>query len=196
MLKDKYKIHVMQSAWKDEAYEAAKGVVNFYEKNRPHKRWAGKDYNKDKYQDTYKGLLGQIAFREAIKSATPSSLHDKLAFSALYTEDLSSLPVWDFKADTFTGDVKVISPGDRRICMWVKKSEFKGLDWYVGIKLWSGEEYSFKGDTEYSLCGMASGEEVKNARIFKGPYADAYELRLTSLKPIKFSIDEQNIVLE
>lgn len=157
------KKHKAKPEWKKEAIETAhlrrKFHANFGSPNHWH------DEKKGEYTDEYFGSLGHIVLREHCKMRNISGCQ----FAPLYTDNLSELPEWDAKIHNASVEIKTIPPdssGIRRRRMLVKVSEFKSLDFYLAIKFWDEETYSF--------CGLASGEEVSSAPVRDFGFAPAH----------------------
>jgi len=165
------KTHTIKPEWKKEALETATLRRKFHSKfGSPH-HWH--DKNKGEYTDEYYGSLGQIVFKEHCSIMGISHL---CQFAPLYTSNLSELPDWDAKIDNKTVEIKSIPPDDskiKRIRMLVKVSEFKSMDFYIAIKFWDSETYSF--------CGLATALDVISSPIKNFGFAPAYCLFLDKM---------------
>ena len=60
-----------------------------------------------------------------------------------------------------------------RIRMMIKESEFHDDDYYVAIKFWDEETYSF--------CGYLSRQEILDNNIIDLPYSRGYSFLLSEL---------------
>jgi hypothetical protein len=176
---------ITDSKWKDEAWETAVKRRDYHAAFGSKRHWS--DPDKGEYLDEYFGSLAQIVFRENIIKI---GLSDVAEFSPLYSPDLKSMPIWDARILGKTIDIKSIPPDTNKIRkrMLVKKSEFKKLDFYIPIKFWN--------DNEYSFCGLATGEEVSRAEVTNFGYEDAYWFFLDQMpRPVEFTINKKKIIL-
>lgn len=187
-MKDKFKVYtITDQKWKDEAWDTAIKRRKYHAALGSKKHWS--DPDKGEYTDEYFGSLGHIVWREKILEIGLGPVSE---FAPLYTDNLSELPAWDSKILGKTTDQKTIPPDTNKIRkrMLIKLSEYKNLDFYVAIKFWNEDEYSF--------CGMVSRKRIKDEgdeHKSNFGFAEAYWFLLDDLKPVEFTINGKKIIL-
>lgn len=184
-MKDKFKVYTtIKDSWKQEAWDSAIKRRKMHSAFGSKKHWT--DPDKGEYLDEYYGSLAQILFRERIIEIGLSKVAE---FSPLYTDDLTTMPPWDAKVFNLTIDVKAVPPDTDKIRkrMLIKLTEYKGMAFYIPIKFWNDDEYSF--------CGMASKKEVEAAPKMSFGYQVAYWFYLDKLRPLEFVVSGNKITL-
>ena len=168
--------NTIDPSWLTEAEETAKKRRDYHSGKGSKQHWF--DPQKGEYADEIYGSLGNIVFREFMKKAYPEVPCES---APLFTTKLKEMPDWDNLIDgKHSLEIKAIPPDDekiKRIRLLVKKTEFKKLDFYLGVKFWDINTYSF--------CGLATGEQVAGWPSKSFGYSPAYWCLLSEL-PIKF----------
>ena len=172
LLKDNYKVYSVNAEEKKIALEAAKKRRNHHRSYGSKRHW--QDAEKGEYADEYWGVLGELLFR---KHVAHRIIDESLDFPPLFTEDQVNTPKYDSKIGSKKIEIKSIPPdshGKKRIRMMIKESEFHDDDYYVAIKFWDEENYSF--------CGYLTKAEILNSGIVDLPYSKGYCFFLSELR--------------
>jgi len=104
-------------------------------------------------------------------------IDESLDFPPLFTKDHANAPKYDSKIGSKKIEIKSIPPdsnGKKRVRMMIKESEFHDDDYYVAIKFWDEETYSF--------CGYLTRQEILNSNIIDLPYSRGYCFLLSELR--------------
>ncbi len=189
-MKDKFRVYtVTDTAWKEEAWDTAVKRRGYHAKLGSKRHWS--DPEKGEYTDEYYGSLGHIVWREKIKQI---GLGPVAKFAPLYTDDLSTLPLWDSEIMGVAMEQKSVPPdsgGKKRIRLLIKESEYKGLPYYTATKFWN--------DNEYSFCGWVTKRDIDKAvaegNVKNFGFEPAIWFYLDQLKPIEFTIYGTKIIL-
>lgn len=169
--KENYEVYLISEEIKMVSMYVAKKRRNFHRGYNTKRHWT--DPNKGEYEDEYWGVLGEIVFRDQINKRKLKSIFN---FPPLFTENQSTIPKWDAKVNDKTVEIKSIPPdshGMRRIRLMIKESEFHKDDYFVPIKFWD--------DNSYSFCGYLTLPEVLNSPIQTLKYSKGYSFLLETI---------------
>mgnify|MGYP003681295428 FL=1 len=172
LIKDNYKLHRITDEEKKTSLEAAKKRRDYHKSYGSKRHW--QDQEKGEYMDEYWGILGELVFR---KHLSHRIIDENIEFPPLFTKDHANAPKYDSKIGSKRIEIKSIPPdshGKKRIRMMIKESEFHDDDYYVAIKFWNEESYSF--------CGYLTKEEVTNSDIVDLPHSRGYCFFLSKLR--------------
>jgi len=170
-------IHTVNRGVHLEALSASKARRDFHAGYGSKRHWH--DAKKGEYADEYYGLLAEVLFRDRVNGL---GFAEDFEMPELFTEDRDSIPSWDALLFNKTIEIKAIPPDTDGICrqrLMIKLEEFKKMDFYVAIKFLNAREYIF--------CGWATGEEIEAAPIHNRGFADAYEIMMRDLHPMRNS---------
>jgi len=172
LIKDNYKLHMITSEEKKISLEAAKKRRDHHRSYGSKRHWQDKE--KGEYADEYWGVLGELVFR---KHLAHRIIDESLDFPPLFTKDHANAPKYDSKIGSKKIEIKSIPPdsnGKKRVRMMIKESEFHDDDYYVAIKFWDEETYSF--------CGYLTRQEILDSNIIDLPYSRGYCFLLSELR--------------
>ena len=170
--KENYIVHEINGQDKSSALLIAKKRRNFHESYGSQRHWH--DEEKGEYADEYWGVLGEIVFR---KQFSHRIMDKSVDFPPLYTEDQANTPKYDSKIGDKRIEIKTIPPdsnGKRRVRLMIKESEFHDDDYYVGIKFWDDDSYSF--------CGYLTKSDILQSEIIDLRYSRGYSFFLEDLR--------------
>jgi hypothetical protein len=170
--KNNYIVHPITIREQETATEVARRRRDFHRGYGSQRHWDDKE--KGEYADEYWGALGEIVFR---KHLAHRILDESLDFPPLFTEDQTNTPKYDAKIGAKKIEIKAIPPdsnGKKRIRLMIKESEFHDDDYFVAIKFWDEETYSF--------CGYLTRSEVLESDIIDLPYSRGYCFFLSELR--------------
>jgi hypothetical protein len=171
LCKENYEVHLISGELKSVSMYIAKKRRMFHRSYNTKRHWT--DPNKGEYEDEYWGVLGEVLFRSQVKDRNLKSIFD---FPPLFTTDQKSIPKWDAKVKDKSLEIKSIPPdsnGMKRIRLMIKESEFHKDDYFIPIKFWD--------DNSYSFCGYLTLEEVLSSPIQQLKYSKGYCFLLSEI---------------
>jgi len=176
-------IHRLTTWEKENAFKVAKERRDYHRSYGTTRHWD--DEEKGEYADEYWGMIGEMVFRKHI---THRILDEPIFFPPLWKVPQGERIKYDARIGDKTIEIKTIPPdshGKRRIRMMIKAGEFHNDDYYVAIKFWDEDTYSFCG--YLTLKEVLDSGIVNNARGTGGPYSEGYSIFLSDLH--KMTID-------
>jgi hypothetical protein len=157
-----------------EAIDAGKKRRDLHKGYGSTKHWI--DPREGPYSNEIWGCLGEIVFRTALKRNNIEDITKYPSLCVDKTEELSSLPDWDYLIEDKEIEAKAIPPEEYKKRLLVKVCEYKPMDFFVGIKFLSKEEYFF--------AGWCTDEELREHPVQNFGFTNSYWRFLTELHPM------------